>query len=109
MPKIQNWIFYQEIKLTDVNWKTFVNMQLNAHITRHNQNNCTKCDHSVSHKMSAISMVCNNASCKGRCLVEYKAFKCPKRDKYVIMKLNDHDEEVLPREFNTQRGLTPRV
>ena len=47
MPKIQNWIFYQEIKLTDVNWKTFVNMQLNAHITRHNKNNCTKCDHSV--------------------------------------------------------------
>ena len=42
-------------------------------------------------------------------MVEYKAFKCPKRDKYVIMKLNDHDEEVLPREFNTQRGLTPRV
>ena len=51
MPKIQNWLFYQEIRLTDVNWKTFVNMQLNAHITRHNKNNCTKCDHSVSHKM----------------------------------------------------------
>ena len=53
-------------------------------------------------------MVCNNA-CKGKCLVEYKAFKCPKRDKYIIMKLNEHDEEILPREFNTQRGLTPRV
>ena len=29
-------------------------------------------DHSVSHKMDSIYLICNNASCEGKCLVEYK-------------------------------------
>ena len=97
-------------------------MFVNTHFND-NQNNSTKCDHSVSHKMSAISMVCNNVSCQG--LVEYSSVQ--KETSMFLMKLNDHDEEILPREMlrwrkrnvtdeemlprelNMQRGLTPRV
>ena len=84
-------------------------MKLLASIVRHNHVNCTKCDHSVSHKMDSIYLICNNASCEGKCLVEYKAYKCPKYNVYIIMKLNEHEEELDQRDFTTKRGITPRV
>ena len=44
-----------------------------------------------------------------KCLVECKALKCPKKDKFIIMKLNDHEEQLEPREFSKKRGVTQRV
>ena len=109
MPKLQNWQFYTQVTLNADKFKPYANMKLLASIVRHNHVNCTKCDHSVSHKMDSIYLICNNASCEGKCLVEYKAYKCPKHNVYIIMKLNEHEEELDQRDFTTKRGITPRV
>ena len=111
MPKLQNWMFYDKIqfKTHDV-FKSYVDTTWNAVITHNNKNNCTKCEHSISHKMLAITMTCSNPACDGKCLVEYKAYKCPKRDVYIIMRLNEHDEELKEeKKIPTKRGIIPRV
>ena len=109
MPKVQNWKFLTEVTVTEEEFKQYANMQLCASIQRRNKDNCTKCDHRESHKMSSIYLIFNNPECKMKCLVEYKALKCPKKDKFIIMKLNDHEEPIEQREFSTKRGVTPRV
>ena len=96
-------------RLTDEQFYSYANMTLHASITHNNKNPCTKCDHNSSHKMSAITLICNNTDCDGKCLVEYKAYKCHKGRKYIIMKLNEHEDELEPRVFSTKRGLTPRI
>ena len=109
MPKVQNWQFLTEVTVTEEEFKQYANMQLCASIQRRNKDNCIKCDHRESHKMASIYLICNNAECEMKCLVEYKALKCSKKDKFIIMKLNDHEEPIEPREFSTKRGVTPRV
>ena len=51
--------------------------------------------------MDSIHLICNNSSCEGKCLAEYKAYKCPKHNVYIIMKLNEHEEELDPIDFTT--------
>ncbi len=68
-------------------------MKLLASIFRHSNINCTKCDHRVSQRMDSIYLICNNAFCEGKCLVEYKANKYPEHNVYTKMKLNEHEEE----------------